>query len=78
MRFVTPPRRMIRWPFSAFATVVMIVFPIFWPILAVMVTLEVFCIVLWLATLIVANLVMLVIAVVAASRRGTRPVRSGS
>lgn len=58
MSLVFPPRRMVRWPFSAFATVVCIVIPLFWPVLAVLLVAEAFCLALWLVTFIVANLVV--------------------
>jgi hypothetical protein len=64
-RGYAPPRRTIRWPFSAFQTVIMIVFPLFWPILGVMLAAEVFCLVMYAAMLIVGNMIMLAVWLVA-------------
>ncbi len=61
-----PPTRLVRWPFSPFATVCMIVFPLFWPILLLFVAIEVFCLALWLTVFLVTNLAALLAWLVAA------------
>lgn len=60
----TPPRRMIKWPFSPFATVVMIVIPLFWPILGVILAAEVFCLLFWAVLFVVGNTIVLAILLV--------------
>lgn len=76
MRPFTPPHKWIRWPFSPFATVVMIVFPLFWPVLAVILIAELFGLAMWLLVFVAGNLivlaVMLAASLVRASRRPTR------
>ena len=67
---VVPPRRMVRWPFSAGWTALMIVVPLFWPILGVVLLAEVFCLALWLVLFVAANTMMLAAVVVHAAAVG--------
>jgi hypothetical protein len=60
LRLWKPPARMIRWPFSSFATVVMLVIPLFWPILGVMLLAEAFCLLLYVVEAVGVNLVIIV------------------
>jgi hypothetical protein len=50
-----PPKRMVKWPFSPFQTIVMMVIPPFQLILAFFLAMEVFCLLLWAALFLVGN-----------------------
>lgn len=65
-----PPRRMVKWPFGNGFTVVMIVIPVFWPILGLFIALEVFCLLLYAALLVIGNLAVLVVWLVALAFSG--------
>jgi len=61
-----PPGRLVKWPFGNFATVIMIVFPIFWPILALFLLIEVLALAFWVALFLLTNTVALVAWLIAA------------
>lgn len=78
----TPPKRIVRWPFSAFATVVMIVVPIFWPVLAVIFAFELLGLVVWTVLFVGGNAILLTVLlcallVRASRRRQPRPSHPG-